>query len=104
MGDAFWKLTHLPESTVDKSDSSHSGIVGGATFCLRPGLEGAEAAHTGCWKLFEERFEINSHTGLGFEFLVGEDRGGVTGALLEILRGGRLLEGIEAMLQRNGSK
>lgn len=33
---------------------------------------------------------IDSHVGIGLGFLdVGEDRGGVTGALFDILRGGR---------------
>lgn len=33
---------------------------------------------------------IDSHVGIGFGFLdVGDDRGGVTGALFDILRGGR---------------
>lgn len=25
-----WKFNHWPDSTVEESDSSHSGIVGGA--------------------------------------------------------------------------
>lgn len=44
----------------------------------------------------------DSQSGLFFEPLeVGEESGGVTGALLDIRRGGRE-EGMAAKLQRNG--
>lgn len=93
-----WKLTQRPESTVDASDSSHSGIVAGARCWRRVGLEGADAANRGWRKEFNEPFEKDSQSDFGFEPLeVGDDRGGVTGALFDILRGGKL-EGMEAML------
>ena len=37
-----------------------------------------------------DSFAIDSHVGIGLGFLeVGDERGGVTGALFDILRGGR---------------
>jgi len=66
------------------------------------GLDGAEAAKSGCWKECNGNLERDSQIGLGgFEPRVGEERGGVTGALLDIRRGGRV-EGMEAKLWRNG--
>lgn len=48
--------------------------------------------------------ERNSQSGFGFEPLeVGEERGGVTGALLDIRRGGRDV-GMEARLRRKGRR
>lgn len=75
-------------------------------FWRRVGLEGAEAANRGWWKedLCIELLERDSQSGFRFEFReVGEERGGVTGALLEILKGGRFV-GMEAMLRRNGRR
>jgi len=43
----LWKLIHWPESMVEQSDSSHSGIVGGVKVRRLVGLEGAEAANMG---------------------------------------------------------
>lgn len=84
-----WKLTHLPESTVEASDSSHSGIVAGGTRWRRVGLVGAEAAKSGWRKDCNPLMDSISQS--GFRFVpreVGDERGGVTGALLEIRRGG----------------
>lgn len=89
---------------MEASDSSHSGIVAGVTWCRRVGLAGAEVAKNGWCKAFREPLERDSQSGFRFEPLdVGEEIGGVTGALFEILRGGRFV-GMEAMLRRNGSK
>lgn len=65
------------------------------------GLDGAEAAKSGWWKECNGSLERDSQTGLGFEPRVGEERGGVTGALLDIRSGGRE-EGMEARLWRKG--
>lgn len=103
-GATVWKQTQRPESTVDASDSSHSGIVAGVKCCRRVGLEGADTANRGWRKQFNEPFERDSQSAFGFEALeVGDERGGVTGALLEILRGGKFV-GIEAMFRRNGRR
>lgn len=68
------------------------------------GLEGAEVAKRGWRHEFREPLERDSQSALGLDPLeVGEESGGVTGALLDILRGGRLL-GIAAMLRRNGRR
>jgi len=68
------------------------------------GLAGAEAAKKGWfwwwrwwwWWLKDDAMEaltMESHVGIGLGFLeVGEDKGGVTGALFDILRGGREAE------------
>ena len=49
-------------------------------------------------------FERDSQSAFRFEPLdVGEESGGVTGALLDILRGGRFV-GMEAMFRRNGRR
>jgi len=79
---------------VEASDSSHSGMVEVARWWRREGLEGAEVAKRG-WRR-------ESKSALRFE-LRGEERGGVTGALLDILRGGRLA-GMEVMLRMNGMR
>ena len=88
---------------VEASDSSHSGIVvDGTGRRPRVGLEGAEAAKSGCRKDCNAPAESMAQS--GFRLVpreVGEERGGVTGALLEIRSGGRE-EGTEARLQRNG--
>lgn len=103
-GAPVWKLTQRPESTVEASDSSHSGIVAGARWWRRVGLEGAEAAKRGWRKEFMQPLVRDSQSGFRFDPLeVGEERGGVTGALLEILRGGRFV-GMEAKLCRNGRR
>jgi hypothetical protein len=48
---AIWKLNHRPESTVETSDLSHSGIVFGCSRRRpRVGLAGAETAKKGCRK------------------------------------------------------
>lgn len=97
-----WKLTHLPESTVDASDSSHSGIVAGVKWFLRVGLDGQDAAKKGWRKDCKAPLESISQSGFRLDPLdVGEERGGVTGALFDIRRGGRE-EGMEAKLQRKG--
>ncbi|KAJ0468400.1 hypothetical protein HanIR_Chr14g0696201 [Helianthus annuus] len=85
-----WKLTHRPESTVEASDSSHSGIVAGGIRWRRVGLDGAEAAKSG-WRK-DCNALVESISQLGFRFVprpVGDDRGGVTGALLDIRKGGK---------------
>jgi hypothetical protein len=65
---------------------------------------GADKAKGGWRKAFSEPLDRASQSGFLFEPLeVGEERGGVTGALLDILRGGRFV-GMEAMLRRNGSR
>lgn len=89
---------------MEASDSSHSGIVAGVAWWRRVGLEGAEAANRGWRKELSEPLERDSQSGFRFEPLeVGEERGGVTGALLDILRGGRFV-GMEAILRRNGRR
>lgn len=89
---------------MDVSDSSHSGIVAGVRCCRRVGLDGAEAAKRGWRKDCKEALERASQSGLRFEPLeVGEERGGVTGALLDIRRGGRDV-GMEAKLRRKGRR
>jgi hypothetical protein len=85
---AIWKLIHRPDSTVETSDSSHSGIGSGCSY-LRPrvGLAGAERAKNG-W-----RNGSTSQSGfwiLGGRDAVGDESGGVTGALLETRSAGRL--------------
>lgn len=103
-GAPVWKLTQRPESTVEASDSSHSGIVAGARWLRRVGLEGAETAKKGCRKEFKEPLDKDSQSGFLFDPLeVGEERGGVTGALLDIRRGGRDV-GMEARLRRKGRR
>lgn len=95
-------MTQHPDSTEAGLDSSHSGIVAGLECWRRVGLDGAEAAKSGCWKERNGILERDSQTGLGgFEPRVGEERGGVTGALFDIRRGGRV-EGMEAKLWRKG--
>lgn len=54
----------------------------------RFGLDGAEAAKKGWNKEFSGALGIVPQCGLGFDVLVGEDSGGVMGALLDIRRGG----------------
>lgn len=86
---------------MDASDSSHSGIVAGATRGYRVGLAGQDAAKKGKFK--EERDCLARASQLKVclgSLEVGDDRGGVTGALFEIRRGGRE-EGME--LQRNAN-
>lgn len=61
-------------------------------------------AKRGWRNAFKEPLESSSQSGFGFEPLeVGDERGGVTGALFDILRGGRFV-GMEAMLRRNGRR
>lgn len=91
-----WKLTQRAESATEISDSSHSGIGAGAKRLRRVGLEGAEAAKIEGAKELSGPLGIDSQLSLGFEFLVGDERGGVTGALLDIRRGGRA-EGIDKL-------
>ena len=68
------------------------------------GLDGAEVAKSGWRNAFREPLERDSQSALGLDPLeVGEERGGVTGALLDILRGGRFV-GMEAILRRNGRR
>ena len=87
---------------METSDSSHSGIVAGVTWWQRLGLAGQEAAKRGWWNEFNEPLENDSQSALRFEpWEVGEERGGVTGALLDMRRGGRD-EGMEAKLRRKG--
>lgn len=87
---------------MEASDSSHSGMVEVATWRRREGLDGAEVAKMGWRKELREPLERDSKSALRFE-LLGEERGGVTGALLEILRGGRFV-GMEVMLRMNGRR
>jgi hypothetical protein len=78
--------------------------VAGVRWGRRVGLEGAEAAKRGWRNEFREPFERDSQSTFRFELLhVGEERGGVTGALLHILRGGRFV-GMEAMFRRKGRR
>lgn len=63
--------------------------MGGVKRRRRVGLDGAEAAKIGLMEEHNESLGIHSQRGFGFEFLVGEERGGVTGALLEIRKRGR---------------
>lgn len=73
-------------------------MMEGVRLQRRVGLEGADVAKRGWWKLVMEPLESNSQWAFSLGLLdVGEDRGGVTGALLEIRRGGRD-EGIAARL------
>lgn len=89
---------------MEASDSSHSGIGVVATLWRRVGLDGAEAAKSGWRKELREPLERDSKSDFRFELLeVGDERGGVTGALLEILRGGRFA-GIDVMLRINGRR
>lgn len=78
-------------------------MVDGGKWLRREGLDGAEVAKRG-WRNEElkEPLERDSKSAFLFE-LLGEERGGVTGALLEILRGGRFV-GIEVMLRMNGKR
>jgi len=98
----IWKLIHRPESTVEQtSDSSHSGMVSGCSRRrARVGLAGAETAKKGCRN---GSTATASQSGLrtlvgGRDAAVGEESGGVTGALLETRSGGRL-----GRPRRNGS-
>lgn len=69
---------------------SHSGIVAGATHRFRVGLEGAEAAKKGKFKEESDCLARASQLKVCLGNLeVGDDVGGVTGALFEIRRGGR---------------
>ena len=89
---------------MEASDSSHSGIVEVATWWRREGLEGAETAKRGWRKELRVALESASKSAFRFEPLeVGEESGGVTGALLDILRGGRFV-GMEVMLWMNGRR
>lgn len=103
-GATCWKLTHLPESTVEASDSSHSGMVAGVNWWRRVGLEGADAAKRGWRKVAIDPLASDSQSGFCLGPLdVGEDRGGVTGALLEIRRRGRD-DGMAARFRRKGRR
>ena len=83
------KFIHRSESTVEESDSSHSGIVAGGTRWPRVGLLGAEAAKKG--KLNDaDCLAMDSQLKFCMEIpVVDDDRGGVTGQLFEIRSGGR---------------
>lgn len=75
---------------VEQSDSSHSGIVVGMNRWYFVGLVGAEDAKNG--KLNEEIDCLLNDSqlkllGLG-TFEIGDESGGVTGALFEIRKGG----------------
>ena len=68
------------------------------------GLDEAEVVNSGWRNEFREPLDRDSQSALRLDPLeVGEESGGVTGALLDILRGGRLL-GMAAMLRRNGRR
>lgn len=69
---------------VDASDSSHSGMVAGLKRWGRVGLAGAEAAKKGTFNA-----DMDSWARLKgwYGSLVGDERGGVTGALFEMRRG-----------------
>jgi hypothetical protein len=89
---ASWKLIHRPESTVEEtSDSSHSGMVSGCSRRrARVGLAGAETAKKG-WR---NGSATTASPQSGLRTLaggraVGDESGGVTGALLETRSGGR---------------
>lgn len=97
-------LIHRPEEVespaVETSDSSHSGIERQRDRRF-VGLEGADAAKNGKlgWRGKPAKeaaaAAAASQSGFALEEEVGEDRGGVTGAELEMRRGGRL-DGMEA--------
>lgn len=72
---------------MDVSDSSHSGIVAGKRG-PRVGLVGQEAKR-GMFRADMDSLVKLSRLKVGLGTLVGEDRGGVTGALFDIRRGGR---------------
>lgn len=93
----FWKHVHWPESVVDVSDSSHSGMVAGNLWRPRAGLDGAEAKSG-----MLLRAEMDSMLKGSLGALVGEEIGGVTGALFDILRGGREEDGMELRRNANG--
>lgn len=78
-------------------------MVEGGKWLRRVGLDGADVAKSG-WRNEElkEPLERDSKSAFRFE-LLGEESGGVTGALLEILRGGRFV-GIEVMFRMNGRR
>lgn len=77
-------------------------MVAGVRLRRRPGLDGADAAKSAWLLQLKEALENNSQSAFRLEPLeVGEDRGGVTGALLEIRRGGREA-GMEAKFRRKG--
>lgn len=59
-------------------------------------------AKSGCRNELNELLENDSKSAFRLE-LLGDERGGVTGALLEILKGGRFV-GIEVILRINGSR
>ena len=85
---AIWKLIHRPESTVETSDSSHSGIVSGcSSWRPRVGLAGADTTKNGCRKGSTSQSGFRT---LGGRDAVGDESGGITGALLETRSGGRL--------------
>lgn len=86
---------------MEESDSSHSGIVAGVKRCARVGLAGAEAAKNGMFKADMDSLARASRLKVCIGSLVGEERGGVTGALLEIRRGGRV-EGMTFRRNANG--
>lgn len=86
---------------MEVSDSSHSGIGTGVKRWTRFGLAGAEAAKKGIFKADMDSLASVSKLKVCFGTLVGEERGGVTGALLDIRRGGRD-EGIELRRKANG--
>lgn len=75
---------------MEQSDSSHSGIVAGVNLWYFVGLVGAEDAKNGKLKDEIDCLVNDSQVkllGLG-HFEVGDESGGVTGALFEIRKGG----------------
>lgn len=87
--------------SVETSDSSHSGIVAGLQCWRRVGLDGAEQVMKAWWEPKNVLLGRDSRKGFLFDPLVGEEMGGVTGALLDIRRGGNE-DGTEVKLWRKG--
>lgn len=87
---------------MDVSDSSHSGIAhSGLKRWVRVGLAGAEAAKQGILKVDMDSLAIVSKLKVFLGIRVGDDKGGVTGALFDIRRGGRDV-GSELRRKANG--
>nr|GMC49125.1 Os03g0330900 [Ipomoea batatas] len=97
----FWKLIQWPESMVEESDSSHSGMVAGNLWWARVGLVGAEAKNGMLKADIDSLAKVSRLKICLGGALVGEEIGGVTGALLDILRGGRD-EGMALRRNANG--
>jgi hypothetical protein len=87
---ATWKLIQRPESTVETSDSSHSGMLSGCSRRrARVGLAGAETTKNGLSTTAAASQVSGLRTLAGGGRDVGDETGGVTGALLETRSGGR---------------